>query len=155
MVALRGKPNLERSRWFVILWTIASARLKLLNRRSPMSRQWSQSNLMHTSTRKNKLSNLEGRIKFNCYFDGFWCNLKQTEEERRQTTKHLVPSFKVKREVLEITRSDPSAIVVEKSKESFSLIASIWNSLRELLPRLRSRGHRIQIQKIHCERRIC
>lgn len=49
------------------------------------------------------------------YFEGFWCNMSQTEEEREEFRRNTQPLYKIKRAVLETTGIDASRVVVKKS----------------------------------------
>ena len=51
------------------------------------------------------------------HFDGFWCNMSQTPEERDYFKKNVQPLFKIKRAILEITNIDATTVVVSKASK--------------------------------------
>ena len=51
------------------------------------------------------------------HFEGFWCNMSQTLEERENFKKNVQPLFKIKRAILELTNIEASKVVVQKSQK--------------------------------------
>ena len=49
------------------------------------------------------------------HFEGFWCNMSQTPEEREHFKKNVQPLFKIKRAILEVTNIDAAKVVVSKA----------------------------------------
>ena len=77
------------------------------------------------------------------HFEGLWCNMSQTPEERDNFKKNVQPLFKIKRAILEMTNIEAAKVVVQKSQkkvyvtngENLQIIAEmvskheiIWNS---------------------------
>ena len=48
-------------------------------------------------------------------FEGFWCNMNQTPEERDYFKKNVQPLFKIKRAILEVTSIEAAKVVVSKA----------------------------------------
>ena len=50
-------------------------------------------------------------------FDGFWCNINQTPEERAAFNQKMKLLFKMKRTICEIMECDAKRIVIDKSEK--------------------------------------
>ena len=50
-------------------------------------------------------------------FEGYWCNMSQTPEERDNFKKNVQPLFKIKRAILEVTSIEASKVVVHKAQK--------------------------------------
>ena len=49
------------------------------------------------------------------HFEGLWCNMSQSPEEREHFEKNVQPLFKIKRAILEVTSIDAAKVVVSKA----------------------------------------
>ena len=64
------------------------------------------------------------------HFDGFWCNISQTPEERDHFKKNVQPLFKIKRAILEITSMPAGQVVVKKSEKKVFVV--MGDNLKEV-----------------------
>ena len=76
-----------------------------------------------------------GKKEFPNRFEGFWCSMNRTPEEREYYRKNLAPLFKAKRAICEINDVDGARIVLHKNdKKVFYVEGSELRLVCKLLP---------------------
>ena len=76
-----------------------------------------------------------GNQQFPYRYDGFWCNISKTPEERAHFKKYLDPLFKAKRALCSTMNLDGTQVVVNKiTKKLYYVEGSELRLICELLP---------------------
>ena len=64
-------------------------------------------------------------------FDGYWCNIAQTEDEREEYRKNIQSLSKIKRTILELTDIDSKSIVVTTVQKK--ILKAEWHQFRYIV----------------------